>query len=108
MKTYRLLVLLILSILVLFLGFKYSRNRVDIKTLMKINQRLKTNITLLDDNIALQLVSEDLTIDPSIRLIDLVGDTVRIDQILNNKNKLVFKFSEMNCETCIEISLNKI
>lgn len=51
---------------------------------------------------AIEFKNEDRAVSPRIRLINPNGDTLLLDEILNEEQKLIYKFNEVSCTACIE------
>lgn len=65
-------------------------------------------IGTMKKNMRIELESENKSITGNEKLYNENGDSLLIKNILNNENKIVFYFNQINCESCVEAEIQHI
>jgi hypothetical protein len=103
------LIIFVLSIIIMNLNHQIHKVRVYDKAL--IDSLSKDDIEISNNNVLFKnlIVNfysyERLYWKKSQILYNKNGDSIKIDRVLENKNKIIFNFSEFNCEICIQEEL---
>lgn len=84
-----------ITILLIFLKDYQSRNEL----------RNRKADVLSDMVILHSAYGGSFNISPEITLVDSLGKYIKLESILNEKPKLVYRFTDLDCETCIEYYL---
>jgi len=64
------------------------------------NNEINTNIEV--NKIEIPNVDEGKTINPEVEFVKLNSDSIKINRIITDIPKIVFRYSELNCWSCIE------
>jgi hypothetical protein len=111
MKKISYIIIIILIILNSILAYKIKSNNNDFITIFALlNEKLnknKTELLTFEQNFIQQGENENLELDGNLPLIDIEGNTVLVKDIIK-ANSLVLRFSELNCEECINAEIDAL
>lgn len=100
------LIIFILSIIIINLNYQIRRIRINdkelIESIAKNDIEISNNNVLLNNLIVNFYSYERLPWKNGQILYDKNGDSINIDKVLGNGKKIVFNFSEFNCEICVQ------
>ncbi len=103
MKNFVITLLIILNLGILF-KFKYTQGILNAKneSLNKENNFIEGNYQehILKENYEFE--SSNLMLCDTMTLFDEFGNKFNIGQIVNNRNLMVLKFSEISCDICVD------
>lgn len=77
----------------------------DYKVQLNYQKNLKN---LIQDNVIHQLYSNNTALSPQVELNDIEGNTINLLDLLADKNKLVFRFSDQSCMDCVHQELKHL
>lgn len=102
LKNYNLIIFCSLSLCLLYYT---NRTNVDIRKKLKnastTIETLSLERALLLDNIMLHYTYNDKKI-PNLLLYTIDGDSLHLSELLNDDYKLLIRFSQLNCSSCID------
>lgn len=111
MKKITYLAIIILIILNSVLAYKIrSTSNEFIKVCSLLNKKSdknKVELSTFEHNFIKENENEYLELDGNLPLVDIAGKTVMAKEIIK-ANSLVFRFSETNCESCIDAEINAL
>ena len=103
---------LIIGLIALFFIPKYLNIRDEVSELEDESIMLNNEISLIYNNMGIQFNSEDSKVNIDLRVINIEGDTLHLNNILSpTKPTLIFRFSTSFCQLCVEqeiTNLNKL
>lgn|GEM_PF-995668 len=112
-KVFPYILVIILSFTNLVLVNKLNTLKKSYSNINNQNQKaliyeLEDDINKLLSNDSLKFLSEQQVIDKNIRLESINGEELLLQDIITDKSKLIFMFSELNCISCYEKIINDL
>ncbi|MBN1186832.1 MAG: hypothetical protein JXB49_31430 [Bacteroidales bacterium] len=74
----------------------------------KRDEYYRKSISIIQKSMLNTYAFEGSKINPELKVINLDGDTISINQLLNNNNKIIVYLTASMCTSCIEIELKRI
>lgn len=109
MKKITYMIILILIILNSVLAYKFKSNSIEFNTIYTLlNKKLEKNkseVLTYEHNFIKEKENDYLKLDSNLELINVEGRTVLAKDVLKT-NSLIFRFSELNCEECIDAEID--
>lgn len=106
------LCLLVANISLLFNLFKEKKDFINQKqqkeSYINSNSDLFYDVDQFSQFDTLQFISDNQFINKNIKLKDINGDFTTLEKAVGNSTKLVFRYSELDCNTCYQKVLNDL